>query len=715
MCILKFAVDKPLVKKELVPGKYYLVKDGRVFLYVGVGANGKLIFMNVGAVTVLCGWYEGTVLNYDLILPALKLSCDIFIKNASKLQKGSVLYYKTLPVIYAELIELGQCSNVVDVYRETPAFLESKNDIATAKLTPEDRGFVSSKNLVVGRMYGGWRNWHIYLGRNKDKEFCWFYYGSADSAGATEERVSQRILCWPGDIQVTKANKKIGETLVEKYLQKSFWETEVVRELAGDSSTCYEFLNDYSVLVIGDGNGCTDCTQPETYYAPMDFSEQIAMMYGDTSCTRTFTFQVTDRCNLACTYCYQTDKGTNRMPVELGKLAIDKLLSGVNGLGTYVTPEDAIVLEFIGGEPFLEISLIDRLVQYFRHRVVELDHPWQYKSMISICSNGVLYDNADVQKFLKQNADILSFSVTVDGTQVLHDSCRVFPNGCGSYELAHNAALDWMRRGYWMGSKLTIAPQNVEFLADSLLAMVRDGYRSINANCVYERGWKPSHARELFLQCKLFADRFLEEHDATQYSISLLDSRYGSPLLEEDNSNWCGGTGSMLAMDYAGRFYPCLRYMPSSLGDRCKSLVIGDVHSGYLSRDCEQQCMGCLKSVTRRSQSSDECFYCPIAAGCAWCSAYNYESQGDVNKRATYICEMHKARVLATVYYWNTYFKKTGSGFVMDLWIPKVWALNIVSEDHYNKLVQLTESLGGFVNKDAEKVRISKSGMSLEF
>ena len=60
-----------------------------------------------------------------------------------------------------------------------------------------------------------------------------------------------------------------------------------------------------------------------------------------------------------------------------------------------------------------------------------------------------------------------------------------------------------------------------------------------------------------------------------------------------------------------------------------------------------------LEQITRRSQSTDECYNCPIASGCSWCSAYNYEIYGTPNKRTTFICPMHKARVLANIYYWN--------------------------------------------------------------
>jgi hypothetical protein len=79
---------------------------------------------------------------------------------------------------------------------------------------------------------------------------------------------------------------------------------------------------------------------------------------------------------------------------------------------------------------------------------------------------------------------------------------------------------------------------------------------------------------------------------------------------------------------------------------------------------------------------------------------------GTVDKRATFVCEMHKARSLATVYFHNIYHKKMNDGQVKDLWIPKQWAIPIIGEEEYNNLVQLTKELGGYVNEDATMIDI---------
>lgn len=427
--------------------------------------------------------------------------------------------------------------------------------------------------------------------------------------------------------------------------------------------------------------------------------------------SKEFTFQVTDKCNLACTYCYQINKSTRRMPFETAKIAVDKLLSGADGFGDYVNPETspAIVLDFIGGEPFLEVELIDQIVDYFREQAIKLRHPWAEKFAISICTNGVLYKDPKVQKFLQKNTANLSLSVTVDGIKELHDACRIFPDGRPSYDLAHGAALDWMARGYDMGSKITIAPNNIKFLSKSLKQMVEDGYYDINANCVYEDVWKPEHATELYYQCKDFTDFIKDKIDLFDYSFSLLQERCGNPLLESDNNNWCGGTGDMLAVDPDGRIFPCIRYMESSLGTQQKPIVIGDVWRGIAQKPCEKECLECMGKITRRSQSTDECFYCPIGQGCGWCSGFNYQTFGTVNKRATFTCEMHKAQALASCYFNNSFalLSERYKDFAMDLWVPEQWAVPMIGQEEYDKLVEMCRKLGRYVNdQNATMVKI---------
>lgn len=409
--------------------------------------------------------------------------------------------------------------------------------------------------------------------------------------------------------------------------------------------------------------------------------------------SRTVTFQVTDKCNLNCSYCYQINKGERKMKFEDAKKLIDMLLTGDKRLGGYVDVKTspAIILEFIGGEPFLQVDLIEQICDYFMDKAIELMHPWATMFCISICSNGVLYFDEKVQRFLHKYRNKMSFSVTIDGNKELHDSCRVFHDGSGSYDLAVAAANDWMSKGFYMGSKITIAPGNLEYMYDAIIHMVDLGYDEINANTVYEKGWTIDHAKEYYKQLKRVADYWNDNNIVDTHYLSLFVEEFFKPKEEDDVQNWCGGTGYMLSMDPDGYLYPCIRYMESSLGTEVKPLRIGHVDIGIAQTECDKKCVDCLNAINRRTQSTDECFYCPIAAGCSWCSAYNYQENGTPDKRVTYSCDMHKARALANVYFWNTYYLKHNPNKVLEMMCPKEWALEIIDEDEYSMLCKLAE------------------------
>jgi radical SAM peptide maturase (CXXX-repeat target family) len=411
--------------------------------------------------------------------------------------------------------------------------------------------------------------------------------------------------------------------------------------------------------------------------------------------SQSVTFQVTDDCNLACTYCYQIHKGKRRMSFETAKKYIDLIISGEKGFSNYINPEKSpgIIIEFIGGEPFLEIDLIDQICTYFSNKLIEEQHPWATKYCFSICSNGVLYFDEKVQSFLRKWKDHISFSITIDGNKELHDSCRVFPDGKPSYDLAVTAAKDWMSKGYQMGSKITIAPDNVVYFYDAIKHMVELGYEEINANCVYEKGWEPKHATILYSEMKRVADYFLENNLDFErtYFCSIFSENLFTPKSESDLENWCGGNGVMLSCDPDGVLYPCIRYMESSLGDDQVPYSIGNVDIGIAQTECDKCRVDCLKKIDRKTQSTEECFNCPIAEGCSWCTAYNYQVFGTPDARATYICIMHKARALGNAYFWNKYYRQHNMNKRMKIYVPDEWALDIINEDELNMLKELAK------------------------
>ena len=175
--------------------------------------------------------------------------------------------------------------------------------------------------------------------------------------------------------------------------------------------------------------------------------------------SKCITFQVTEDCNLRCSYCYQGCKTHRKMSLETAKAAVDMLLAADERTNQYITSTEVagVVLDFIGGEPLLEVELIDQILDYFVAQTFRLHHPWATRWKASMSTNGTLYFRPEVQRFLDKWAKHLSLSISIDGDKQLHDSCRVFPDGSGSYDLAIAAAKDYMTKGNALGSKMTIA------------------------------------------------------------------------------------------------------------------------------------------------------------------------------------------------------------------------------------------------------------------
>ena len=400
--------------------------------------------------------------------------------------------------------------------------------------------------------------------------------------------------------------------------------------------------------------------------------------------TRNITFQITDDCNLCCSYCYQHNKGHHKMPFEVAKKLIDKILTNDKSINSYVKSENAIgiALEFIGGEPFLEVDLIDKIIDYFIEKCIILHHPWIDRFRVSICSNGVLYFTPKVQEFIQKHQTHLSFTISIDGNKTLHDACRVFPDGSGSYDLAIKAAKHY--RKYYdaiLSSKMTLSPDNINFVFPALVNLWENDYNFIYCNCVYEKGWTIEHARVLYNELKKVADYLLNNHLERIKGTSILNLDLSQQKNISDK-NFCGGDGNMLAVDYKGDLYPCLRYMESSIGQNQLPYIIGNVNDGIGYNQQTKDMIAGL-DVTYKSQSPQECIDCPVSSECGWCSALNYQEFGTINKRTTYTCLMHKARVLANYYYQN----KMGGNY--PFLINKQDAIDIIGEDETNYLMEL--------------------------
>lgn len=327
--------------------------------------------------------------------------------------------------------------------------------------------------------------------------------------------------------------------------------------------------------------------------------------------------------------------------------------------------EESVIWDFIGGEPFLEIELIDKICDYLKQRMFELNHHWFNSYRFSFSTNGINYHTTKVQNFIKKNIDHLSIGITIDGTERKHDLNRIYKQSAvvvgessafqerGSYkDVVRNIPL-WLEQFPNAATKVTVSSADLPFITESVLHLFSLGIHQVNINVVFEDVWQEGDDKRFEEQLMQLADAIIDGAWYQDYACSFFSEHIGKPLDVKHNNNWCG-SGQMLSVDAGGNLYPCTRFAQYSMRNK-KALIIGNIRDGI-----NKNLLRPFLTLDRTTQSPQKCLECEVASGCAWCQGENYDAAqtNTIYERSTAICLMHKARVRANNYYWNKLFRK---------------------------------------------------------
>jgi uncharacterized protein len=141
----------------------------------------------------------------------------------------------------------------------------------------------------------------------------------------------------------------------------------------------------------------------------------------------TLALHVSGRCNLRCDYCYLGRSEGGLMSEDVALRALDLLLD--ESLGA---PRLSVV--FFGGEPLLNLGLIERVAREARGRAEAEGRTVSFH----VTTNGTLLTPQAAERLSAVGAAVL---VSVDGDRAGHDAHRRFEDGRGSYDaIAGNLA-----------------------------------------------------------------------------------------------------------------------------------------------------------------------------------------------------------------------------------------------------------------------------------
>lgn len=303
---------------------------------------------------------------------------------------------------------------------------------------------------------------------------------------------------------------------------------------------------------------------------------------------------LTEDCNLRCTYCF-VKKKPRRMSLETAKKAIDYFLDrNISGRAR------RLGLTFFGGEPFLELELMEEIIQYAYQRRRETG-----KRIIFAATTNATIANPRVEKLVREQR--ISLMVSIDGGEEAMAS-RPFVGGGSPFNAV---ARNLKRLVEWSPSvlaRMTYHPEALD-LTTNVRRVLELGAPAVALCQVSESDWRGYEERLEQAWVEL-GDWFLSEARRGRWlplenvwvrlrRIHL--SRLGAPR----PARACPVGTTLLGIDPDGNVMPCHRflYRPQDWLGTVEEPRLGPERDKYVSIS-SRDLLGC-----------DDCVAEPICGG----------------------------------------------------------------------------------------------------
>jgi uncharacterized protein len=172
----------------------------------------------------------------------------------------------------------------------------------------------------------------------------------------------------------------------------------------------------------------------------------------------TMVLNVTNQCNLACTYCYEYGED-KIVDTEHGKQS--KFMTEQTALESvdFLMKESGRVahLTFFGGETLLNFPVLKSTIAYARRRAAEAGKEIDF----SLTTNATLL-KPEIIEFLAENH--VGVTISIDGPREMQDRFRVFHNGAGSYDVVAPKIKELLRvhRTRPIGARVTLTSDTLD-------------------------------------------------------------------------------------------------------------------------------------------------------------------------------------------------------------------------------------------------------------
>lgn len=310
---------------------------------------------------------------------------------------------------------------------------------------------------------------------------------------------------------------------------------------------------------------------------------------------------VTNFCNLNCSYCYEKEKKETYLKEELLTPIIDFIKK--------IEDDNALAINFHGGEPLLNFEVIKKIVAQSKLENIFAD--------FSLTTNLLLMNN-EIADYVSSNHIYLSISL--DGTEHVNDINRIDKNNRGTYKKVIKKLNILKKYNIPFRTRMTVTPFTINYLYESVTHLINIGCKEIvAAPDLFCQHWDEEKISQLSLQLDLIYDFLNKIKDANFSFYSEKIKKIGT----------CYGGIKEFNIDCNGNIYPCT----FTVGD--KSFVIGNILEGIDKSRLEKF----KKYYYKENQACEGCFYQNYCLS-SRCKYLNKLLEGDFCKSSSIICAM---------------------------------------------------------------------------
>lgn len=339
---------------------------------------------------------------------------------------------------------------------------------------------------------------------------------------------------------------------------------------------------------------------------------------------------ITNQCNLACTYCYEfgddkiaTSQGKPKyMSLETAKASVDFLLEKSAGAsGAHIT--------FFGGETLMNFKLLREVVLYAREQAKAAGRTIGF----SLTTNATLLTD-EIIAFLSEQE--IGVTVSMDGPPDLQDKRRVYKSGKGSYAVIEP------RLRKLIAQHRTRAITARVTLTDGVTDVIRI-YRHLKDDLgFHEVGFAPvtnsgerdymiddSGMDDVLAQFHELADEWLEHALRGQmHGFSNVSETIGELIQGVNKSHPCGAGLGLLGVSPSGDLSPCHRFTDAD------THTLGHISSG-IDQDKRQDFLS--RGHVSAKYECQSCWARPLCAG--GCHHEAFVRYGDTGHANLHYCD----------------------------------------------------------------------------